>query len=184
MRTYSWMVSLCLLGAATTVPADAGAAITAQPGARVSFTASGPAGMKIVGTTSELATTDDGQTITVTVALAHLTTGIELRDKHMRERYLEVQAYPTTTLTIPRASLSIPAPGATQTGDPPATVTLHGQTRPASFHYSATNEGGNLRVDATLHLNMRDFGVTVPTYLGVTVKPDVDIDVHFTAVDR
>jgi polyisoprenoid-binding protein YceI len=140
--------------------------------------------MKIVGTTSELATTDDGQTITVTVALAHLTTGIELRDKHMRERYLEVQAYPTTTLTIPRASLSIPAPGATQTGDPPATVTLHGQTRPASFHYSATNEGGNLRVDATLHLNMRDFGVTVPTYLGVTVKPDVDIDVHFTAVDR
>ncbi len=163
---------------------DAGAALSAQPGARVSFTSVGPAGMKIVGTTSELITTDDGQSVTVTVTLTHLSTGIELRDKHMREKYLEVQTYPTAVLTVPRAMLTFPAAGASLAGDPQATVTLHGQTRPTPFHFAATNDGGSYRVDATLHINMRDYGITVPSYLGVTVKPDVDIDVHFTALDR
>jgi len=140
--------------------------------------------MKIVGTTSELATSDDGQTVTVTVTLTHLSTGIELRDKHMREKYLETPTYPTAVLTIPRASLAFPAPGATQAGDPQASVTIHGQTRPSTFHYSATNDAAGYHVDATLRVNMRDFGVVVPNYMGVSVKPDVDIDVHFSAVDH
>jgi polyisoprenoid-binding protein YceI len=140
--------------------------------------------MKIVGNTPDVAASDDGQTVTITVTLTHLTTGIELRDKHMREKYLEVQTYPTAVLTVPRVALSFPAAGATQSGDPQGSVALHGQTRPATFHYSATNDAGNYRVDGTVHINMRDFGITVPNYLGVTVKPDVDVDVHFAATDR
>jgi len=170
-----------LLSAWIAVPSIAVAALAARPGARVSFSASGPAGMKINGTTSDLSTSDDGQTVIVTVPLAHLATGIELRDKHMREKYLEVQTYPTASLSVPRSAVAFPAVGATQTADLHGTVTLHGQTRPLTFHYSATNDGGVYRVDATVHIDMRDFGIVVPSYLGITVKPDVDVEVQFTA---
>jgi polyisoprenoid-binding protein YceI len=174
---------LACLGALVAVPLDASATLSAQNDARVAFTATGPAGLKIVGTTSELAAVDDGKTVTVTVTLTHLATGIELRDKHMREKYLETATYPTAVLTVPRASLAFPAGSATQS-DAQGTVTLHGQTRPATFHYAAAGDKGAYRVDATLHLNMHDFGIVVPSYMGVTVKPDVDIDVHFSAVDH
>lgn len=166
------------------VSTDAGATLVADPGARVAFTASGPAGMKIVGNTTELATGGSPDTVTITVTLTHLTTGIDLRDKHMREKYLEAQTYPTAVLTVPRASIAFPAAAATQSADAQGTLTLHGQSRPTAFHYTAANLGTSYRVDGTMRVNMHDFGITVPTYLGVTVKPDVDIEVHFTAADR
>jgi hypothetical protein len=31
-------------------------------------------------------------------------------------------------------------------------------------------------------INMNDFGITVPVYLGVTVKPDVDVTANFKLV--
>ncbi len=30
-----------------------------------------------------------------------------------------------------------------------------------------------------MHLNMNDFGIEKPTYMGATVKPDVDVNVRF-----
>jgi len=176
--------SLLLVGVLVAVPLEAYATLSAQPGARVQFTASGPAGMKIVGTTSDLAAADDGQNVTVTVTLANLTTAMELRDKHMREKYLEVQTYPTTVLTVPRAALSLPAAGASQAGDAQGTLTLHGQTRPASFHYSVANNAGSYQVDGKLHIVMTDYAMAVPTYAGLGVKPDVDVEVHFSTTDH
>jgi polyisoprenoid-binding protein YceI len=173
-----------LVAASLALPADALASLSAGEGARVAFTVTGPGGLKINGTTSELAVADDGQNVTVTVTLTRLTTGIDLRDRHMRDKYLETQTYPTTTLVVPRAALQIPGPGASQTSDAQGTLTLHGQTRPSSLHYAATNRAGTYRVDGNVRLNMNDFGVVVPSYLGVTVKPDVDVEVHFQAVDR
>lgn len=166
------------------LPTDALATLTAQPGARVAFTAAGPAGMKIVGTTTELVAGGDAQTITVTVTLTHLVTGIDLRDKHMREKYLETPTYPTAVLTVPRASIQFPAAGASSTADAQGTLTLHGQSKPVAFHYSATNDGATYRVDGTFRVNMQNHGITVPSYLGITVKPDVDVEAHFTATDR
>ncbi len=176
--------SLLFASMVIAIPCEALAAFSAQPGARVAFTATGPAGMKIVGNTSELATADDGQNVTITVTLTHLATGIELRDKHMREKYLETPTYPTATLTVPRASLTLPPAGGSQAKDAQGTVTLHGQTRPSPFHYAVVNDNGAYRIDGALHVDMRDFGITVPNYMGLAVKPDVDIDVHFTVVDR
>jgi polyisoprenoid-binding protein YceI len=163
---------------------DALATLAAQPGARVAFTAAGPAGMKIVGTTSELAAAGDAKNVSVTVTLTHLTTGIDLRDKHMREKYLETPTYPTAVLIVPRTSIVFPAAGASTTADAQGTLTLHGQTKPSAFHYTATNDGASYRVDGLIHVNMQSYGINVPSYLGITVKPDVDVEVHFTATDR
>jgi polyisoprenoid-binding protein YceI len=159
--------------------AAAYAALTSATDARVSFGATGPAGFKLEGTTSELGVTEGGGNVVVTVPLGNLTTGISLRDHHMREKYLEVGKYPAAILTVARASLKMPAGGESQEADVPGILTLHGQTRPVTVHYSAKADGGNVAAQGRFHINMNEFGINVPSYLGVTVKPDVDVSATF-----
>jgi polyisoprenoid-binding protein YceI len=154
-------------------------ALSAPSGAKVGFQASGPAGMKIEGTTSDLNVTDDGATLTIDVPLANLSTGIALRDHHMREKYLEVGKFPSATLEVPRSALKVPAQGAGVELDVPGTLHLHGQRRAVTVHYDAKGDGSGLAAHGRFHVNMNDYGITVPTYLGVTVKPDVDVVATF-----
>jgi polyisoprenoid-binding protein YceI len=155
---------------------------TAHSGASdalVGFEASGPAGLKITGSTPELTETEDAGNITISVALAKLTTGINLRDQHMREKYLEVPTFPVTTLTVARGSLILPTDGHKTEGDVQGTLVLHGQTRPITVHYDITSQGGALLSHGRFRIDMNAFGITVPTYLGVTVKPNVDVSASF-----
>jgi polyisoprenoid-binding protein YceI len=150
--------------------------------ASVTFTAAGPGGMKIVGTTTDLDVADDGQNVTISVPLANLTTGISLRDQHMKEKYLQVQSFPTATLRVARSAVQV-APGATAEADIPGTMTIHGHDHPVTVHFKARSSGANVDVDGATHVNMKDYAIEVPSYLGVTVKPDVDLAVHFVAHD-
>jgi polyisoprenoid-binding protein YceI len=162
-------------------PLLAHAALSGTGTPSVSFTASGPGGMKIVGTTSDLSVASTPDMITVNVPLARLTTGIGLRDSHMRDKYLEVATYPAATLAVPRASLNVPQAGAQAEGDAVGTLTLHGRSKPTTFHYVLRHDGAEYAVTGALRANMKDFGIEVPVYLGVGVKPDVDVAVRFTA---
>jgi len=169
---------------ASTISLVAGAALSNTGRARVRFTAIGPAGMKIVGKTSELQIVDDGKMVMVKVPLRHLKTGIGLRDRHMRDKYLEVGRYPDTRLAVARSALQAPEDGASVEGDATGRLTLHGQTHGVRFHYRARNDGGVYHVSGSLRLNMKDYGITVPSYFGVSVKPVVRVGVHFQVADR
>jgi len=172
-----WMgaIGFSLLG----VSAAAAAAFSKPADSRVTFHAVGPAGLKIEGTTTELNVAEDADMVIVTVPLANLKTGIDIRDRHMKEKYLEVDKYPQAKLAIPRAGLKLPAAGEKVVSEAAGTLTLHGQTKPTRAHYEVKSEGSGFAVDGVLRVNMNDVGITVPVYLGVTVKPDVDVDVHF-----
>jgi polyisoprenoid-binding protein YceI len=154
-------------------------AFASPSAARIGFQASGPAGMKIEGSTQSLNVTDDGTTLSIEVPLADLNTGIALRDQHMREKYLEVPKFPSAKLLVGRTALKVPPAGADATADVPAMLTLHGQTHPVTVHYDAKGDGAGCAVTGRLHVNMNDYGITVPSYLGVTVKPDVDVTASF-----
>ena len=39
---------------------------------------------------------------------------------------------------------------------------------------------GTCAVEGSMNVNMKDFGVNVPSYLGITVKPDVVVTSSFT----
>jgi polyisoprenoid-binding protein YceI len=149
----------------------------------VSFTALGPGGLKIVGTTSELTLADDAASVSVAVPLANLSTGISLRDRHMREKYLQVQTYPYATLKVDRAGMRFPTPGTETTADAQGTMAIHGQTHPVMFHYTVKRDGAGYAVSGSVRINMKDYGIDVPSYLGVTVKPDVDVAVRFAAME-
>ena len=144
------------------------------------FKASGPAGMSIDGNTSDVAVADDGTTVTITVTLTSIKTGLELRDKHTKE-HLETDKFPTAELKVPRASLKLPGGGE---GDAKGTMKIHGQTKDVTFHYVANKSGDTYDVKGNTRVNINDYGIKTPTYMGVGVKPDVQVFANFQAKDN
>lgn len=137
-------------------------------------------GMKLVGRTKDLTCKDQGQKLVFEVNLDSLKTGIELRDKHMTEKYLETAKYPKATLTLDKSQLVLPASG-NQKGDLKAKLKIRGTTKevPVTYEIRATKAGYTIK--ATMPVNYKDFGIEVPSYMGVTVKPDLDVEVAFQA---
>jgi polyisoprenoid-binding protein YceI len=163
------------------VAGSSDAALTQSGTAAVSFSALGPAGMTINGTTPDLRVAESTGDIGITVPLARLTTGIALRDDHMRNKYLEVATYPEAVLHVARAALVFPAQAPTSSSVVGA-LTLHGVTRNVTIAYSAQRGAdGTYSVAGKTALDMRDYNITVPSYLGVAVKPNVTLDVRFVA---
>src|SRR4051794_19552154 len=90
--------------------AVADAALTAPKGS-ATFEAAGPGGLRIEGKTTEVVVSEAQGAVHVAVTLEHVDTGITLRNRHMREKYLETSKYPTADLVVPRASLTFPEEG-------------------------------------------------------------------------
>jgi hypothetical protein len=84
MKNLSTVLALSLFAFASVAQAK-----LAGSGGEVSFTAVGPAGLKIVGSTTQISVKEDGSNVLVSVPLATVDTGIGLRNKHMKEKYLE-----------------------------------------------------------------------------------------------
>jgi polyisoprenoid-binding protein YceI len=162
--------------------AQAKLAKSADPASAV-FHAVGPAGLKIDGRTADVAVGEDGANVVVTVQLGGLDSGVSLRNKHMREKYLEVGKFPTAKLTVARAALQFPAAGARGQGSAAGILMLHGQSKPVTFKYDVTNAGGTYRVTGTVPVNLGNFGIEEPSFLGASVKPDVSVEVSFAATD-
>lgn len=131
--------------------------------AMVVFTAKGTAGMTIVGTTSALVLQDDGKILLLSVPLGTITTGIALRDKHMREKYLHVAQYPSAELAVDRSTLRPPGSSAV-TADAKGLMKLHGKSKTVFFRYSAKRSGQAIRVTqlyAARPPRLRDPGAVV-----------------------
>jgi len=181
MRTRDQILGLSIV-AGLLFPLAASAKLANPANSEVTFTAAGPAGMKIVGTENELKVSDNGPSVVVTAPLQTLKTGISLRDEHVRKA-LETNQFPTSELEVQHSALKAPKAGETITADATGSLKLHGVTKPTPFHYTATRDGNKIKVTATSHINTNDFGIKIPSYLGITVKPDVDIAVKFEITD-
>lgn len=151
--------------------------------ATAGFHATGPAGLSIDGKTSDVTVADDGTTVTITVNLTSIDTGIGLRNKHTAED-LEAAKFPTATLKVARSAVKIPAAGAEASGDAKGSLTIHGQTKDVTVHYKAKHAGDTITVDGSTDISVSDFGVKPRSYLGVSIKPNVTISVKFDAQDK
>jgi polyisoprenoid-binding protein YceI len=147
---------------------------------RVQFTAHGPAGLTIEGNSAALSLSADPETLSFSLPLATLRTGSELRDKHMQDD-LDVKSYPTAELRIERSRLQLPSVGTQLNATCPAKLTLHGRTRDVSLVYQAKG-GDGYDVSGSFGLDLRDYGIEPPKYLGVAIKPDVQVSATFHLV--
>lgn len=109
---------------------------------------------------------------TLTCDLAAFTTGIDLRDKHMKEKYLDVAKYPKATLKLDPVA---PSKGQfAWTG----ALTLKGETKPV--HGMASVDGEDLWARFTVSL--ADYpSIGIPEWLGVTIAKEVVVTVKAKA---
>ena len=185
----SFAVGASLL-ATVAFPLVAAAKLSKTGSSSTVFNVSGQAGLTIAGTTSDMTIVDDGNSdmtivddgnkVTITVPLANIDTGIPLRNQHTKDA-LEVSKCPNAILQVARSALKFPAAGSASSGDAAGQLTIHCQTKPVTFHYSAKVAGAVYTITGTTSINMTDYGVNPPSYLGVTVKPAVGINTSFQA---
>jgi polyisoprenoid-binding protein YceI len=113
----------------------------------------------------------------LTVDLEKLQTGIGLRDRHMKENYLEVkkgQEFAEARLRdIKVDALS----GKTSFR---GVLMLHGEEREVSGTANIKPSGEGYRVEASFPVRISEFEIPDPTYLGVGVKDEVQVRVNFT----
>ena len=165
------LAALPLLAAATQVTGESTAG----------FRGRGPGGFSLEGTTHQLRVEDDGTTLKVVVPLSGLQTGIALRDRHMREKYLEVEKYPDAVLALPWSAVKLPEDGRSLEATSPGTMTLHGQSHEVQARYKIARSGTSYRVSGNVALDIRNYGIDIPSYFGVTVQPDIEASASFTA---
>lgn len=106
--------------------------------------------------------------------LNQLDTGIGLRNEHMK-KYLETGTHPRAAFTLPPTAVSADfgqslsqAEGAFS-----GTMLLHGREQPVQGTYRI--EAGI--VTAKFPLRLTAHGIEIPTYLGVTLKDEVEVTV-------
>lgn len=112
------------------------------------------------------------------VQMKSFETGISLRDKHMKEKYLEVEKFETAELKV--ESLQLPPDfksAAKKTSFPfQGSLNLHGVTQPVQGTVELLrDETGQFRFQASFALQLSQFGINVPSFAGVTVADEVQV---------
>lgn len=179
MRKIALIAAASALAAlAPAVPADAKLASIGTP--KVAFHADGPVGLSIDGTSSDLDAKEADGRIVVSAGLKDLRTDNNLRDAHLR-KYLEVdkKGYDSAHLTVALKDLQLPEDQKTVTSHAKGKFWMHGKERSIDFDYKAMRTGSDFHVQGKTQIDIRDYGIEVPCYLGVCVKPDVKIKVAF-----
>jgi polyisoprenoid-binding protein YceI len=112
------------------------------------------------------------------VDLETLETGIGIRDRHMRNNYLEVQKGDGFAVaTIEDIRIEKLEGKTTFKG----TLKLHGQRKEVSGTAELKQQDGRVRVQAQFPIRVSEFAIPEPTYLGVGVKDEVVVKVNMTA---
>lgn len=157
----------------------ADAALTKGGDASVKFHATATGGMKIDGTTPDLTVKDDGKVVRISVPLEHLTTGMSLRDKHMKEA-LQVDKFPNASFAVLRTDLTFPDKGKSVTAEVPGTLNVHGVGKSSKIKYTATFDGDKYTITTSFKVDMGKHDIERPKYAGLTVNNDVDVDASFS----
>jgi polyisoprenoid-binding protein YceI len=120
----------------------------------------------------------------LSVDLKTLDTGIDLRNHHLRDNYLEVgkgEGFERATLSELRLG-DVDAGTFQGRTEFTGTFQLHGTKKSIAGQAEITREGSSVRVEATFTVTIADFGIAKPQYLGVGVKSQVQVKVSLVAM--
>ena len=113
------------------------------------------------------------------VELQTLETGIGIRDRHMKNNYLEVEKGPGfATATIEDIRVEKLEGKTVFT----AMLSLHGQKKKVSGAAELQQKDGKIRVQAQFPVKVSEFEIPAPTYLGVGVRDEIQVKVSLLAV--
>ena len=145
----------------------------------VEFLAIGrPSALKIKGTgakpegTLKLGKAASGE---IKVDLDSFNSGISMRDRHMKEKYLETgkegNRYATFTLATFGAEKIPDKSDIAYSG----TLKVHGVPKPLAGTINWQKTGTDATATGTWKLKLTDFSIAVPSFSGITVAEDVEV---------
>lgn len=140
----------------------------AQQGTAKAFVALSPAGDFVGTMKSTGAATVTGNKVSaknIVVDLKSMSTGLDLRDDHAKNKYMEVGKYPEAVL--------IEANG--ENGKGTGKLKFHGKENAISGTY--TIQGGKM-LNATFKIKLSDYGISDISYKGIGVEDEVKIEVQ------
>ncbi len=180
----AFLLSSAGLASASTAPTQFG---LAEGG--VNFLAIGrPSALKIRGRGSvpqgTVVVSGSAVSGTFVFDLESLDTGIKLRNEHMKKKYLEIEKFPKAELVLTKVELKQPlGAGDFSFSNVPfeGTLSLHGVKRPVSGKTKGERKGQQLQLAADFNLKVSDFGISSPSFAGVTMADEVQVTVEATA---
>ncbi len=112
------------------------------------------------------------------VSLKEMTTGISLRDEHMKDKYLEVKKYPTATLEI--VEIALPAQ-MTENFEAAfkGKLTIHGVAQMVSGVAKLSRSGSQLKGDIEFTTKISSHKIELPKYSGIVIKDEVKVKIQF-----
>lgn len=154
----------------------------------LSFLAKGfPHAIKIngkgTGPKGTLTLTNENATGTLCLDLKSLETGISLRDKHLKEKYIQVEKNPEsclklTKVILPRAFFD----GTEFKGealDFEGLLTLKGVEKPVTGKFDLNRKDHTFSAKVQFEIKLPDFNFEIPKFAGVTVAETVNINTEF-----
>jgi polyisoprenoid-binding protein YceI len=119
----------------------------------------------------------------LSVDLRTLDTGMDLRNDHLRNEYLEVGHEGFERAVLSEIKLGDVDPNTFQGRTRfTATFLLHGARRTVTGHAEIHRDGSSVRVEASFPVTLPDYGIAKPRYLGVGVKDEVEVKASLVAV--
>lgn len=109
------------------------------------------------------------EAVAVSVPVKSFDSGNSNRDSHALE-VLEALKYKNITFTS--TGISENTGGLTIKGN----LTFHGVTQPVVISATKKTEGNRLQVEGRFEINMKDYGVSPPSLMGMKVREKISID--------
>ncbi|WP_374079496.1 YceI family protein [Bdellovibrio bacteriovorus] len=138
------------------------------------------------GPEGQLAAQEKGENFVVSgelrVNLKNTDTGIALRDRHMKDKYLEVGKFENAILsvndlTVPKSALA----KETDTKLPfTGTLDLHGVKKPVNGEFVVKSSADGVKMTANFQLKLSDYGIVIPSFAGITVADQVEVNAAST----
>ncbi len=149
-------------------------------GGKATFQATGPAGLKIDGKAGKPEVSQDGEQLVVKVPLkGHIKTGIDLRDEHCGKA-INANTWTAASLVVKVKDLKVPEPGKKVESSVTGDFKFNGVTKPLKVTYKAEGKGKGIDVKGDATFKYTDFNIKEQCYLGVCVKPPVNVHVEFS----
>jgi polyisoprenoid-binding protein YceI len=116
----------------------------------------------------------------IQIKLDQLTTGLSLRDSHMKEKYLETAKFPTAVFTVQEAKF--PDGKIPELFDLPGILNLHGKQLPVTASVHGKVNSGSASGEADFEIVLSDFGIEIPQFSGITVANSVKVHIRLEAI--
>jgi polyisoprenoid-binding protein YceI len=119
----------------------------------------------------------EGAELYFEVDLASLDTGIGLRNRHMRDNYLEVEAHPWATFTgdVHRIEPSDDGWRVQSRG----VFAVHGVEQPRTLTCLASEDGQGYDVDCAFDVRLSDHDIEIPRVMFLKLAEDVRVQLSF-----